>query len=126
MCLKVEKVASSQVSGCVSIYLSTEGTQEINFSHCLSSNTRSKSYLDPSPSQKFSPDITLCPSTISDPCFIICQISTTEIKHIMFNEAKMPQTIIGNPKLKWKNIRYMMTFYIIVMKNEQSLSLNLF
>lgn len=43
----------------------------------------------------------------------------------MFSEAEILQTIIGNPKLKWKNSRYIMAFYIIFVTNEQSLNVNM-
>ena len=110
MCLKVDKVASPHVSGCVCIYL-TESIREINcldnlfiFSYGLSFTARSKRYLDPSPSQKVLPDIMVWPNILSGPWsdswFPIYRISTLEIRHIMFNEPKVLQTIVGSPQ--WK------------------------
>lgn len=84
MWLEVEEVARPQVSGCVSKHVSCiyKGTGEIRsldnppvlpphiyLLTACSLILKSKSYLDPSPSPKFSPDIPVWPTIISEPRF---------------------------------------------------------
>ena len=105
MWLKVEKAANTQASGRVSVYPSGIYTGLIRnqlswqppvllpylYLHVACFLIpKSKSYLDPSPGEKFSPDTMGWPSTIAHSWFIISgQISTLESKHIMFNEPKI-------------------------------------